>query len=225
MDGTSSKESTAFSLCEITFDSIKGNLVTKNMAAIFLGLVLATSSAWSAAVTINPSIDGTIRNQTFLQGSSITSASWALGIVRFQTPTLQEGDTATLKLYPSAPPLRGPTEYVYGYKSDDLTVNPTAFNITTLLGQIDIPANSDFSSVFSLDVTNFVKSANSPYITFELRSEGLNTFTALGGYSFQKPTQLVITSIPEPGAMSMMGLGLALMVLTAKCQKRRGDPA
>lgn len=183
------------------------------MAAIFLGLVLTSSSAWSATATINPSIDGTIQNQTFLQGSSVTSASWALGVVRFLTPILQEGDTVTLKLYPSALPLRGPTEYISAYESDDLTVNPTAFNITTRVGQIDIPASSDFSSVFSLDVTNFVKSANSPYITFELRSDGMNSFTALGGYSFQKPTQIVITSIPEPGAISLMALGLAFMAL------------
>lgn len=180
-------------------------------AVIFIA---ATSSAWSTTTVINPSIDGALLSPkfnpvVFLQGGYFLTGPNSQGVVRFQTPTnLHDGDSATLTLYPAGLPLRGPVEYVYAYESNDLIVATTEYNAGAFLGQIDIPANSNFSSKFTFDVTSIIKSTKSPYVTFNLRSDGDNSFTAINGYSFQTPTQLTVTSIPELGTFALMGVGL-----------------
>ena len=182
-----------------------------NLVAV-VTLAFATSQVQAYTYTVDPLLDGSLvlcsPCSSYPGSVAVTSGTEFQGLVRFKTPqNLLSTDRIELSLTLSALPSQSTQEAIYGYESYAIGINSSDKYAGTFLGNLYIQADALLGTSYQLDVTDFVKAASAPYISFNLRSTELNSFTSIGNRS-TTPTQLWVSTIPEPATSGIFALGI-----------------
>jgi hypothetical protein len=193
-------------------------------AVVLLVFCVDASTAFGAtSIIINPSDTGSLYTcagcNTSVSRDYLLVAGYIQGIVRFPTSQITGPVTqATFTVNPYALPLGDLTIDVYGIASGTGTATfSDAFNGTPL-GTFSLPANLGFGQDASFDVTAFLVTANVPYVGFNLRSQGTDTFSSKS-HNYGHPSQLHVTFVPEPSTAGMLSLIVLIGVASFRCRK------
>ncbi len=181
-----------------------------------------------ASTVVTPTSDASLYicdgcNPNPVDGGDVLVAGYIQGDIRFSMATLQGPQSQVLlTLNPYALPLWGQDVAVYGYGASTSELHLSDADAGTYLGTLVLPDNLGFGQDASFDVTSFVDSVRSPYVGFDLRSNGTDSFSSLE-YNYGHPAELIATAatsaVPEPtsAALSMAGL----LVLATAARRRR----
>jgi hypothetical protein len=183
-----------------------------------LNLSISTKD-WANTVTNNPSQDGSV----YFDGVVITSAYVGC------TPGDIEGDMvfsvssitgtvtrALLSVNPYALPLFGTNISVYWFGNTNGLLSGADYDSGTFVGIFTLPSLG-FGQPVYFDVTSVFSSVNTPYVGFDLRSDGPDQFSSTA-HNYGLPPQLTITTVPEPSTAVLTGAGI---LAVASCLKKR----
>lgn len=172
--------------------------------AALLALALALPVG-AREIVINPSDDGslytcagcnTVSNDAYLFVSDDIQ-----GAVKFPLAKLAGGvvTKAVLTVNPYGLPVHGGPIAFYGLGSATGTIDASMANAGTLLGSMLIPAGVTYGQDIPFDVTEFVRSATTPYAGFNLRNgPGGNAVFSSIEYNLGHPAQLRVTLDDAP---------------------------
>ena len=185
----------------------------------FAALVF-TTSVHASPLVISPIADGSLYTctgcTTVSDGAYVTASGYIQGTVKFSTSLIPTGFTeALLSLNPYALPLWGPTVDIYGYGTTIGALDVTDANAGAFLGTLTLPTGLSYGQDVYFDVSAFVASIDTPFVAFNLRSEGTNQFSSLE-YNYGHPSQLLITSVPVPSAIVFLSTGLFAVLRTRR---------
>lgn len=186
-----------------------------------LTILFCTISAMAATpydITINPANDGRVNSSGGMNTTSWLGVGSSLGqgIVKFSTSQIAEPITqASLSVNPYLLPLNCLVVGVYGYQSSDGQITSSDYNAGSFLGNLILPADLDYGEDAFINITQFMQTVSSPFVSFNLRSTngGLDGFGSLEENAGH-PSQLIVT-IPEPASAILIGLG-ALFVASRR---------
>jgi hypothetical protein len=183
---------------------------------IFLGSYdknLRMHDANAATVArINPSDDGWADDGYWVYTHDYVevTAGGYCGEIEFPMAAVpQPISQATLSVNPYGLPLPVTTIAVYGYPDTDGRITAADWNVGTFLGNWSLPTNLAYGQDVFFDVTTFLRNVSSPYVGFNLRpvsGGGADVFSSLE-YNYGHPSQLTVTSIPEPSTVVLLGIG------------------
>lgn len=186
------------------------------------GFALLTAMVYSSAhaLTLNPVSDGSLYTcegcNVVADGAYVLVSDYIQGVVKFDAGALPAAAmSATLTLNPYGLPLWGPTVDVYGYGTAIAALDVSDVNAGTYLGTLVLPENLGYGEDAYFDVTAFVATTATPYLAFNLRSDGTNIFSSLE-HNYGHPSQLLITTVPEPATAALLLGGLLLLAGAAK---------
>jgi hypothetical protein len=164
-------------------------------------------------LTINPSDDG---RASMNGGGFVNTTDYVIcapdnrGLIEFSLNSIDgQIGTATLTVNPYGLPLWGNPVQVYGYSSIDGKLTLSDYDAGIFLGSWTLP-NLNIGQNAFFDVTSFLKTVTTPYVGFNLRSDGTDVFASLE-YNHGHPSQLLVTTIPEPGTLLLLGIGAAIL--------------
>jgi hypothetical protein len=165
-------------------------------------------------VIINPTNDGYVDDDGKVKTDwylMVESSVGRQGIVKFSTSPITEPVLqASLSVNPYGLPFQSLLVEVYGYQSSDAQITSSDRNAGAFLGNLVIPETIDYGQDILIDVTQFMKTVSSPFVSFNLRTTGgLDIFSSLE-YNAGHPSQLTVT-IPEPATLLLLGLGSLLL--------------
>lgn len=182
------------------------------MSLVILGIESPTV-CMANSVVINPSDDGSIYDS----GSVVTSAylmaaGYIRGVVEFPISAIDgQIENATLSVNPYGLPLWGPVVHVYGYPSNDGHLTFSDYDAGVFLGDWSLP-NLGFGQDAYFNVTTFLQTVTTPYVGFNLRTEGGPDIFSSLEYNYGHPSQLsVVYIIPEPSVFLLLGLGAVML--------------
>jgi hypothetical protein len=167
------------------------------ISLVILGIE-APSQCPAKSYVINPSDDGSIYHNGGVATHAYLMCSGSIrGVVEFPIDAINEPiQTSTLSVNPYGLPLWDKTVHVYGYSSNDGDLTSSDYNAGVFLGDWVLP-DLGYGEDAYFDVTAFMKTATTPYVGFNLRTEGgPDVFSSLE-YNYGHPSQLsVVTSEP-----------------------------
>ena len=193
-------------------------LVIASLSALmFSGLSMANTTA------INPVSDGSLYVcngcNTVSDGAYVLASGYIQGDIKFDSLDIKGSvSEAILTLNPYGLPLWGDKVAIYGFGSDVRGLDASDANDGTFLGTLHLPVALGYGQDAFFDVTNFIKDNHSPFIGFNLRTEGTDVFSSLE-YNYGHPAQLLVRStspVPEPETYAMMLAGLGLVGFAAR---------
>lgn len=195
----------------------------KTTLAVAAALLCSTVSH-AALTTIDPTSDGSLYTcqgcNTVSEGAYVLTSGYIQGVVKFSTtPIVGNVSHALLSLNPYGLPLWGSFVDVYGYGTSTGTLQVADANAGTFLGSLNLPANLGYGQNAYFDVTPFVASTHTPYLAFNLRSTGTDVFSSLE-YNYGHPSQLIVTTVPEPSSMALTIAGLFILGRVRKAKGR-----
>jgi len=146
---------------------------------------------------IDPSDDGSI----YSDGNVITDAYLMAdgsihGVVEFSLDSITTDSIieATLSINPYGLPLHDETVDIFGYESNDGILTSNDYNAGTFLGTWVMPEGLGYGEDTFFDVTDFIRTVDSPYVGFNLRTDDGDFFSSLE-YNYGHPARLT-TVIP-----------------------------
>jgi hypothetical protein len=165
---------------------------------VLLGPLAQNGRGDSFAFVINPSDDGSIYdNGNVVTFAYLLCSGYIRGVAEFPiSAIIGQIEKATLSVNPYGLPLWGPVVHVYGYPSYDGRLTSSDYNAGVFLGDWALP-NLGYGEDAYFDVTAFMKTVTTPYVGFNLRTEGTDVFSSLE-YNYGRPSQLSGVLIPEP---------------------------
>ena len=207
-------------------EKIIGKEENMKRTLLFAGLVVSlllgfSSNSYAVIVNvINPSDDGCIYpNGPVVTSSYLLSAGYIRGVVEFPLNSVTYNiEKATLSINPYSLPLWGKSVNLYGYASNDGKLTFADYNAGDFLGTWTLPDNLWFGQDAYFDVTDFMSQVKSPYVGFNLRSNGTDVFSSVE-YNYGHPAQLSLVPTPEPASMLLFGLGGLGMAFIRRKQK------
>jgi hypothetical protein len=194
----------------------------QSKAFLALACVAAMVCPSAHAQTLDPVNDGSLYTcdgcSVVSDGAYVLVSGYIQGAVKFDASAIHAPVlSAMLTLNPYGLPLWGPTVDVYGYGTAIAALDVSDANAGTYLGTLVLPADLGYGEDAYFDVTTFVATTTAPYLAFNLRSEGPDVFSSLE-YNYGHPSQLLITTVPEPASAALLLAGLLLV----GAAKRRG---
>lgn len=196
------------------------------MKNLIVSLILLLSCVFSYqahanTVVINPNDDGEIYSNGFVLNYTYFMAADSIrAVAEFSMSGLERAfiTAVTLSVTPKALPLWDKTIDVYAYGSNDGILTSDDYNAGTYLGVWNLP-DLKFNETAYFNATAFVKSVDTPYVGFNLRTDtGVDCFTSLE-YNHGAPSQLTVTTVtPEPASMILFGLGGGAMAFLRRKQ-------
>ncbi|MGA2322620.1 MAG: PEP-CTERM sorting domain-containing protein [Sedimentisphaerales bacterium] len=174
---------------------------------VLLMVLVFVNSASAGNWVINPSDDGTIApNGNMDTDSELISWGSAKGVMEFPVSSINGQITsATLSINPYALPLHDYLLHVYGYQSNDGRLTASDYYAGTYLGDWTLP-NLYFKQDAYFDVTTFMQTVRTPYAGFIIQCDGMDFFSSLE-YNYGHPSQLTVTTVPEPATLLLFTLG------------------
>ena len=121
---------------------------------------------------------------------------------------------AVLSVNPYGLPLWGNPIDVYGYGTQIGNLDASDYHAGTYLGSWTLP-DLGFGQDAYFDVTSLFSSLNASYAAFDLRSGGVDVLSSLGK-NYGHPSELTITTIPEPSITALTGLGFLFLSVQRK---------
>jgi hypothetical protein len=183
---------------------------------IIVSLALLLTGSVFGQIRINPSDDGYIYyaspSPNYVNHVSYVFAypDDTRGAMVFPAFDTSMYTTISLAVNPYGLPLHDQTVEVYAYDFAESQIMPDDYDKGSLLGTLNIPSTIGFGEDTLLDVTTFVSAIKGPHFGFILRvDEGGDVFSSLE-FNYGHPCGLI--AIPEPGAFSLLSLGMASIV-------------
>jgi hypothetical protein len=173
-----------------------------------LNLSISTRD-WANTVTNNPSQDGSVYFDGVVSlGAYVTCAPGDIeGDVAFSLSSVTGTVTqALLSVNPYGLPLFGPHVSVYWSGNTNGLLAGTDYDSGTLVGTFTLPSLG-YGQPAYFDVTSIFSSVNTPYVEFDLRSDGTDVFSSTA-YNYGRPSQLMITTVPEPSTAALTVAGI-----------------
>jgi hypothetical protein len=206
-------------------------LLRRSVLAPLLGVMmlvsLATASFSDNANTyVNPNADGYIMDTgTVHTGSYLMTGADRRGIVEFSMRTIEGPIShAELSLIPYSLPLLGNPLQVYGYTSTDGVLTVDDYSRGTYLGSWTLPELwTEGAPGTTFDVTQFLRGVTTTYAGFNLRADGVNSFSSLE-FNYGRTAQLIITNgevIPEPASCAAMLAGFGVLASAMRFRRKR----
>lgn len=158
-------------------------------------------------VTINPVNDASVTSNGIVNSVYAIDAA-RQAIVKFSTSQISGSVMqASLTVNPYSMPLQCFQIGVYGYQSNNGDITSSDNNAGIFLGNWILPATLGYGEDAFFDVTQFMQTVSSPFVSFNLRSTngGSDQFSSLE-YNYGHPSQLTVT-IPEPATIMLLSLG------------------
>ncbi len=195
------------------------------MKRLCLVLVLLCSSRLAADTIVNPIDDGSIYGlapspNSVSHGAYVLTSGYIRGAMLFQAFDSTVNEKFYLTVNPYGLPVWDLTVDVYGYGSTSSSILGTDYDLGQFLGTLNIPASIGYGQDTRLDVTAFLRSANSPYYGFILRTNsGTDVFSSLE-YNYGHPSRLVGVPDSAPGATCLGILSVFGAVLVSRRRQR-----
>ena len=170
------------------------------------------TSSYAGLISINPTSDGSLYVcdgcNTVSDGAYVLTSGYIQGAIKFSSAAITGTVTnAMLTLNPYGLPLGGSTVDIYGYGTTIGLLENADASAGAFLGTLTLPSDLGYGQDAFFDVTSFVANNTSPFIAFNLRSINTNVFSSLE-YNYGHPSQLLVTSVPEPSSIALMVTGL-----------------
>jgi hypothetical protein len=166
-------------------------------------LVLGSQLAPAAKLTLTPSSDGSLYVcdgcNIVSEGAYVLVAGYIQGAIKFPTAKFAKAakiKSAFLSINAYALPLFDLTVDVYGYTTAEGQLVDADANAGTLLGTLNIPADTGYGEPVLFDVKKFIgkSKAKAPFVAFNLRTDGgTDVFSSLE-YNYGQPAQLLVTT-------------------------------
>lgn len=179
---------------------------------LYYGIVFAalmfTLNLQATIYTLLPSDDGYVTQNNGINdgGYLLVGANGWDGEVIFPLSSIQGTITsAILTVNPYGEPLYGNPVDVYGRGDTSGLLAQSDFGLGSFLGAWTLPSLG-FGQDASFDVTSLFSSLNAPYAAFSLRSGGVDVFSSRN-YNLGHPSELIITTVPEPSTISLSIIG------------------
>ncbi len=172
---------------------------------VLLTILIFVNFTYAGNWVINPSDDGFIYNTgTVVTSSHIACSSTVRGILEFPIDALNGPiGAASLSVNPYGLPIFGPTVHLYGYQSTDGRLTSSDYYDGVFLGDWTLPS-LDYGQDAHFDVTSFLKTVTTPYVGFNLRTDGSDAFSSLE-YNHGHPSQLLALRSPASGRSPRRG--------------------
>lgn len=173
--------------------------------------------------TLNPISDGSMYVcagcSTVSEGAYVLASGYIQGVVKFSSSGITGTVTqALLTLNPYGLPLWGDQVSIYGYGTSVGPLDSSDADAGTLLGTFALPSLG-YGQDASFDVTSFVANTKAPFLAFNIRTTGTDVFSSIE-YNYGHPSQLHVTSVPEPGTATLLFGGLAAICALTRRQDR-----
>jgi len=132
------------------------------------------------------------------QKQHLLVAGYIIGDVDCQIPSLDGPiGNALFSVNPYALPLWAPQVSVYGAASTSPSISVADLSSPTFLGTLTLPSGLGYGQDVFFDVTNLLRSVQTPYVDFILEStSGIDVFSSLSSNDGH-PSQLTVTTTPE----------------------------
>ena len=197
-------------------------------ALLVLSVTLSSLLLSASTLTLNPVDDGSIYtcaqcNHDPFRGYLLV-AGYIVGETKFSIAPLPGSfESALLSVNPYGLPSWAPTINVYGLASTSPTIS--MFDVTsaptTFLGIWTLPPGLGYGQDAFFDVTAFLRTVDTPYVAFVLRSVDGPDVLSSTQYNYGHPSQLTITSVPEPGTLVLLLAGIgSRKLLKFRAEKR-----
>jgi hypothetical protein len=191
---------------------------------VFLATIVAlvavfVPDARAGTVTINPSDDAALYvldgGVVVSKGQYLLVSGYIQGAAKFPTDQITGTVTqAFLTVNPYGLPLSGFNIDVYGIKSTTGLITESDANAGVFLGTWHIPQSLGYGQDAFFDVTDFIASADTPFVGFDLRDgPGETDVFSSKWINYGHPEQLIVTTIPEPSTIALVAASLASLGL------------
>ena len=185
-----------------------------------------SNQLWADTYVINPSDDGSLylcQGCNPVTSTYVSTGGYIQGDVKFSTAAFPNSfSRALLSVNPYGLPLWGLNVDVYGFKSTSGLIATSDATAGTYLGTLILPPDLGFGQDAYFDVTAFLMGVDTPYVGFVLYTPPMHgdVFSSLE-YNCGHPAQLTIsTPVPEPGAITLLLLGLAGLIGFRRAARR-----
>ena len=200
---------------------------------VLIALASVNFPVTAGQIILNPSDDGFVDFYSPTEGvantsqtivSDVYSTGVMRGVVEFPLSSITGSiRSAVISVSPAGTPIHDNTVEVYAYESNDGLLTVDDFDAGVFIGILNLPDSLNIGDDAFFDVTDYLRTANSPFVGFVFRTESLVGLMSLED-NYGRPAQLTVSTSPNavpatPGGTLLL-TAIALVGAVAFVQRR-----